>query len=515
MLKEQEFFDFIRRKTADDPRQTRVGDTPFEAEQRARLAAPGETLAALGAELRDLRRLKVPTTAEQARIRDLEARRQQATDEFQTALEGIITAFETQRQTLAKDRGDMLNRRLENAEGSMTDLLAALEAQSGRRVALVQYLEMPDKLHILLTLGRMQRAVSVPVGEADLNRAIQTFRDPGEGALLRPDLDPRPQAQWLYERLIAPIAAELESGKVQTLMVYLDGALRYLPLAALHDGEHWLVERYALAVYTAVKDDNLKDTPTPAWRAAGFGVSTEHAAVGPTRRRFKALEQVPRELHGIIRDPPQDAAGVLPGQIWLDPAFTAAALAGTLAEGGYQVIHLATHFALESGYDDSFLLLGDGRTLTLKDLRRQRFTGVDLVTLSACDTAVELTAYAGREVEGLGTLVQQKGAKGVIATLWPVADASTGRFMQELYRLRANHGLDKAETLRLAQLGFLRGQTPVPPLAPLAADRGGGPARRNKAADFPKTAPPYTQDPARPYAHPYFWAPFILMGNWL
>lgn len=88
----------------------------------------------------------------------------------------------------------------------------------------------------------------------------------------------------------------------------------------------------------------------------------------------------------------------MPGRVFLDPDRTVAALTGTLQAGGYPVVH----FALVSEDDDSFLLLGDGRTLALRDLHRLRFAGVDLVTLSACDMVVELNAYAGREVEGLG-----------------------------------------------------------------------------------------------------------------
>ena len=512
MLKEQEFHDFIRRDATDDPRQTQVGLNADEGEQKARLDGPGQTLAALGAELRKLRVLKVPTPEEQTRIATLEAEQDRAAEAFATALDEINAAFAAQQQALTLDRGHELDARIRWAGNEMTDLVGALEKKSGQRVALVQYLVMPDKLHILLTQGDSIRAVSVALSEADLNRAIQTFRDEHSGPLLRPDLDPLPQAQWFYRQLIAPIAAELEAGKAQVLMVYLDGALRYLPLAALHDGEHYLVERYGLAVYTAVKDDNLREKPLPGWQLAGFGVSAGHDEVGPTRRRFRGLPGVPGELNGIVKHSKKDKDGVLPGRVYLDADFTAAALTGVLREAHHRVIHLATHFALESGDDDSFLLLGDGSALTLRDLRRQRFGGVDLVALSACDTAVELTAHAGREVEGLGTVVQQRGARGVIATLWPVADASTGIFMQSLYRLRAKQGLTKAEALRQAQLALMR-TTAVPQQPGTRGWVDDGPAASQSGAAVPEGR---TRGPTpKTYAHPYYWAPFILMGNWL
>ena len=145
------------------------------------------------------------------------------------------------------------------------------------------------------------------------------------------------------------------------------------------------------------------------------------------------------------------------------------------------MLHLASHFVFKPGTEtDSYLLLGDGGRLSLRDLREAgfNFRNIDLLTLSACETAIGGGADAnGREVEGLGALAQQRGARAVMATLWPVADASTGLLMQHFYRLRVGAGgVSKAEALRQAQLLLLRGQ---------------------------------------PYAHPFFWAPFILMGNWL
>ncbi len=511
MLKEAEYFEFIRRDATEDPR----GEIPLndlEGEQKARLDGPGAELAKLGAELRNLRRLKVPTPEEKARIAELVKRKATATDVFERALEAVREVFEARAKDLAKQREKELDTRIAKAGSEWVGLLETLETASGRRVALVQYLAMPERLHILLTQGEVSRAVAVDVTEKDLNAAIQAFRDEASGPLRNPRLDPRPQARRLYDLLIAPIAGDLEAAGIDMLMVYLDGTLRYLPLAALYDGERWLTERYGLAVYTAVMDHNLDDVPAPEWRLAGFGVSVPHGQVGPNRRDFDALPAVPRELEGIVRRSPDDPDGSLPGQIYLDPAFTAEALTGVLGQRRFPVVHLATHFALESGDDDSFLVLGDGGTLTLRELRRHRFTGVDLATLSACDTAVSLSAHAGREIEGLGTLVQEKGAKGVIATLWPVADASTGLFMQSLYRLRAKQGLTKAEALRQAQLALMH-TTAVPPQSgtrgwvddgPAASQTGAADPQGRNRGQTPKT-----------YAHPYYWAPFILMGNWL
>ena len=104
------------------------------------------------------------------------------------------------------------------------------------------------------------------------------------------------------------------------------------------------------------------------------------------------------------------------------------------------------------------------------------FNSVDLLTLSACETAMGGATADGREIEGFGWLAQRQGAKSVLATLWSVADDSTGEFMSELYRLRQQEHINKAAALQRAQIGFI------------------------ESSD---------------YAHPFYWAPFILMGNWL
>jgi CHAT domain-containing protein len=184
---------------------------------------------------------------------------------------------------------------------------------------------------------------------------------------------------------------------------------------------------------------------------------------------------------------------VLPGEVHLDQEFTAARLRDAL-DMAYPVLHVASHFVFEPGTEsNSFLLLGDGSRLTLLQMKESDldFRNVDLITLSACDTAVGGGKDAnGQEIEGFGALAQKQGAKGVIATLWPVADESTGLLMQNFYRLRESGRLTKAEALRQAQLALIGARG--------TAETGGGAAGAKSA-----------------YAHPYFWAPFILMGNWL
>jgi CHAT domain-containing protein len=160
-------------------------------------------------------------------------------------------------------------------------------------------------------------------------------------------------------------------------------------------------------------------------------------------------------------------------------------------QNGHPILHIASHFVFRPGTEaHSFLLLGDGERLTLSRTKAERFdfTQIDLITLSACETGLGGGRDAqGEEIEGLGALVQKQGARGVVATLWPVADESTALLMQRFYRLREEEQLTKAEALRQARLVLIRGAT------------------------APKAQPAPSVD----YSHPYFWASFILMGNWL
>jgi CHAT domain-containing protein len=293
----------------------------------------------------------------------------------------------------------------------------------------------------------------------------------------------------------------------------LDGTLRYIPLAALHDGQRYLIERYALALYTAAARENLSNTPTSDWQVAGLGTSE-------ARLDFPALPAVPNELEGIVRRDDQDTTGVVPGVVYLNDAFTVKTLKTTLRQR-YPVLHVASHFRLEPGNNTmSYLLLGDGDTLTLDQLNTghsYKFRGVDLLTLSACNTAMGNNAQ-GQEVEGFAALAQKRGANGVLATLWPVADESTGLFMQHLYRLRSEDtALTKAEALRRTQVQFIRGDTAEAADAEATddVDPRRGQKIRFSGGGAKDALPPFATDPDAPYAHPYYWAPFILMGNWL
>ena len=297
------------------------------------------------------------------------------------------------------------------------------------------------------------------------------------------------------------MAEDLRQAHARTLMWDLDGILRYVPLAALWDGRQYLIEQYRVSVMTLASNARLKDKPDAEWKAAGFGVTKAFAGSA-------ALPSVSAELAGIIAVKPGDP-GVLRGEIELDGQFTQQSMRETLRKR-YPVVHIASHFRFQPGNEtQSFLLLGDGGHFSLAELKTSAnlFGGVQLLTLSACNTGMG----DGTEVEGFGTLAQRQGAKAVIATLWPVADVSTSLLMQEFYRIReSSPDKTKLEALQDAQLELLRGGLKAEPLAGSRAL-----VHEPETGGAKPQAPPFPSDAHAPFAHPYYWAPFFLMGNWL
>ncbi len=371
---------------------------------------------------------------------------------------------------------------LREDEGFMEDLR---ELPAG--TVAIYTLAGEDKFHAILRTPDAQKAYEYPIKAADLNRKVFEFRE----AVGDPRMDPRPLAKELYQILIAPMAEDLRQAKAQTLMWSLDGALRYVPIAALYDGQHYLIEQYRVSVMTLASNARLKDRPDSAWSAAGFGVTKKH-------EDSEALPEVAAELAGVEE--------ILHGEVKLDEQFTEASMRATLLKR-FPVVHIASHFRFQPGdQSKSFLLLGDGGHLSMAELKTlpNLFSGVQLLTLSACNTGVG----DGTEVEGFGTLAQRQGAKAVVASLWPVVDESTSLLMREFYRIReSSPGMTKLEALRESQLQLLRGEVQVT----TDAQRDRGVALKSTpagAASFPLS-------PNTPYAHPFYWAPFFLMGNWL
>ncbi|ALQ51799.1 tetratricopeptide repeat protein [Nitrosomonas ureae] len=466
MLKEEEYFDFIQRDGKDDMRTIQVGYTQVESGIVKQIEQFSNQLVSLGKEYDNLEKLSQIDEQAKIRLAEIEKELEQAQGVFLNLLSSLEGYFKQVGGDKAVEFGERQLAQLERQQ----DLLRRHQSVIITTVATI------DKLHLILTTPEVQLARESAITEKDLNDLVKRFRN----ALKHPGSNPVPLAQELYDHLVKPLEKDLQQTQAKTLMWSLDGVLRYIPLATLHDGQQFLIEKYNLSLYTAAAHNNLHENNVSAWRAAGLGVSQAHPG-------FEALPGVPTELRNIIRQNDNDPLGVLPGEIHLDKAFNRESFKSVI-RAGFPVLHIASHFKLQPGDGSlSTLLLGDGDQLSLDEFRRQaafKLHGVDLLTLSACDTAVGDKGTGG-EVESFAVMAQLRGANGVLASLWRVEDESTGLLMKRLYRLRSeNMQISKAEALRQAQIAMLKGD--------LKAKEGG-----------------------HDFRHPYFWAPFVMMGNWL
>ena len=464
LLKEEEFSDYLRSSEVA-PTVDHAAMTAREEEWHRQYEEIASRVTAIGVEYDTL-------AAKPSRNAEEETR-------YQRAFDGVTVANREFQSTLGKiakedtsiEAGTERIRKIEDSE-TLKGTLAAF----GGRAAILYTIVLPDKYRVIVITPAVQVAREFPVKAIDLNRKVAAFRL----ALADPSTNPKPIAMELYRILVKPVESDLKGARVTTIMWSLDGVLRYLPMSALFDGEHYLVQKYANVVFTPASRDSLKDPPSITWDALGFGVS--QSAPG-----FYALPNVPAELRAIIHDK-EDAApgGVLSGRVFLNADFTEARLVKEL-QGKYQVLHIASHFRFDPGnQDNSFLLLGNAEKLTVADVKvlPYLFRDVDLLTLSACSTAVGALGADGREVEGFGVLVQRAGARAVLATLWDVADVSTAIFMARFYQGRVGPPVtSKAEALQQTQIAFIE-----------------------QSARSPS---------GKTFEHPFYWAPFILTGNWL
>lgn len=327
------------------------------------------------------------------------------------------------------------------------------------------YFSGPTHLNLVLDGPRGRQLLRQPLAEPLGPRVGQLLSLIGRRA------DAQAQLQALHAELAAPLLQAAQQARATRLVLHLDGPLRYLPFAALHDGERPLGARFALE-QRLPPSGRTADAPAAASSVAALPVASGRPATAPLYVRafgvtralsgLPALPAVAGEVCGIVDGEVQglDATqactrGLLPGAGWLDSAFTPAQLRRAAAAGDparRDLLHLGTHFVLRPGHiGRSWLLTGDAQRLSLDELAAIELRGQALVTLSACETGLGGAEGAdGREVDGLAAVLARRGAGAVIASLWRVDDRSTSALMRALYTALAR-GLPPAAALQQAQ----------------------------------------------------------------
>jgi CHAT domain-containing protein len=274
-----------------------------------------------------------------------------------------------------------------------------------------------------------------------------------------------PKLQEMYDLILRPEAADLAASQVETLVFVLDGVLRNIPMAALHDGQQFLVEKYSIALTPGLQLLAPRSLKQERLGALVGGLSE-------ARSGFTALPNVQKEVAKI-------QSGI-PSQVLLNQNFTNSAFQNKISALSYPIVHLATHGQFSSQADDTFILTWDGKIKVnelsgvLKTVEISRDNALELLVLSACETA----AGDNRSALGLAGIAVRSGARSTVATLWRVDDEATATLMSQFYDqlVQANRtGITKAEALRRAQLAIL---------------------------EKPQ------------YKSPYYWAAYVLLGNW-
>jgi CHAT domain-containing protein len=509
LLKEQELKEVVRgagesAESQGQPLKLAENQQKAQSELESEEGA-ATTLTDMSVEFAALQAKTTRTPEEDARRKTLEAnieaQNSQVADFFRNTIYPELAqkaGTENANLLLSQEKADVS--RLQNT-------LAGL----GPHVLGIRLLLGQDRAYAIVVTAQARKKFELTCTPAALRDKVLEVRND----LRTPASDPRPHLAELYAMVVVPFAAELaalervpgDSGRVPTLLWSLDGVLRYVPMAALYDGHRYMVERFNNVLFTPESYGHMTSSGAdrPDLRVLAMGLSRSYGGL-------PALPGVMPELEAVAHDPAVPAShGPLDGLLLPDEHFTYDALKTELGTGsGFPVVHIASHFVLEtgSGREPYLMLAGEsasvpeGFALTLSKLEDSTITfhGTRLLTLSACSTAQGDVAGDGLEMDSLGMIAQQKDAEAVLATLWDVNDLSTSRIMSDFYaRWLKNPADGKAEALRQAQLALLHGVT---------AAQTGATGRGLQAEDNPQPA-----SQPHDYSRPYYWAPFILIGN--
>ena len=274
-------------------------------------------------------------------------------------------------------------------------------------------------------------------------------------------------SQEVYNWIIKPAIADLEQSNVKNLVFVMDGLLQNIPMAALYDGKKYLIEKYSVAISPGLQ--LLAPQQKRKRLEALIGGLTE------SRRQLSPLPNVATEL--------QQIESIIPSKRLINQAFTDTNIKQQVSSVSFPVVHLATHGKFSSKLEDTYIAAWNDN-INIKQLgeilqTREQVVGrsnrvtppIELLVLSACETGTG----DKRAALGLAGVAVRSGARSTLASLWQVDDKSTSVLMSEFYRqLTQDANLSKAEALRRAQEFLLKDKE-----------------------------------------HPFYWAPYVLVGNWL
>jgi len=328
-----------------------------------------------------------------------------------------------------------------------------------KTAALIYPIMLPDRLELLVNIAGTWTRVASPVSAGRLTEEVRAFRHTLQKRSTREYL---PHGRQLYTWILKPLEQDLVAAEIDTLVFIPDGPLRTIPMAALHDGHQFLINRFAVAVTPGIDLTDLRPIDRRGVHMLSLGLT--EAVQG-----FPPLPNVRAEMEAV--------QAVYGGTSLIDQQFRIPAVQTELHDQRYSMVHIASHGLVGNAPKDSFILAYDDkitmdRLSQLIGLFQFRNTSLDLLTLSACETAVG----DDRAALGLAGVAVKAGARSALASLWFIDDEATAQLVTEFYTQLQDSSISKAAALQRAQLKIARN--------PL-------------------------------HGHPFYWAPFLLINNWL
>ncbi|MDX2214675.1 MAG: CHAT domain-containing protein [Oculatellaceae cyanobacterium bins.114] len=329
--------------------------------------------------------------------------------------------------------------------------------------AIIYPIILPDRLEVIVKLPHQQdlQHYTTEVSQAQVERTLDTLRQQLTAPYSFRTL--QSTAQQVYNWLINPLETSLADNQVNTLVFVLDGALRNIPMAALFDGQHYLVEKYGIALAPGLQLFTPRPLPQEQLQVLVAGLSESRYGFSPLNYVEAEVEQIQTEV---------------PTQVLFNETFTESLFQNAINAFPYPIVHIATHGQFSSNADQTFILAWD-KPINVNELNTllrstgsNRAEAIELLVLSACQTATG----DRRAALGLAGVAVRAGARSTIASLWSLDDESGAAFMSEFYQQLTSGSISRAEAVRQAQIKLLTNNQ---------------------------------------FRHPRYWAPYVLLGNWL
>lgn len=351
-------------------------------------------------------------------------------------------------------------------EAGRIDLIQQVVANStqNRKTAIFHHILLPKQLIVVLSLpDQEQHTISVSMEEEDMRDKITKFRQGLERVSAKEGFD-QTLAKSLYQDLIQPVASYLKDN-IDTLLFVQDGLLRSIPMAALHDGQQYLIQKYMVVTAPSLSSIDVTPFDRSNLRALALGV-TESVTLQDTKQIYRKLDSADSELKSVLAE--------LPGSQRFD--LRKDNLRNLIKAYPYPIIHFTTHGQFGADPKDTFLVTGDGQRLTIVDFeqilreRSDTRTPIELLMLTACQTGTG----DDRAILGLAGVAIQAGVKSALASLWFINDEQAAAIVQQFYHNLRKPGVSKAKAIQKAQIDLI--------------DKS---------------------------VHPGYWSALILVGNWL